>query len=187
MEGEKNIFFPFFAFFWNFLKKISNFLKKYEKNSTTYTGHMEPKIILFSIFPQTKMVFLRGKIAKNQLHLAKFGCVSGAISIFRKPGLWQIGVVTKYRWLNATKWPQMPQKLIRTISHGSGHPLDTLNHGLGPLFYCFITLFCVKGSLDPPWHILAAPWTPWRPPDPWYVILGQIQSSWVIMSHIWPI
>ena len=30
-----------------------------------------------------KWFFLRGKIAKNQLHLAKFGCVSGAISIFR--------------------------------------------------------------------------------------------------------
>ena len=85
--GGKMDFFSFFAFFWNFSKKISNFLKKYEKNSTTYTGHMEPKIILFAIFPQTKMVFLRGKIAKNQLHLAKFGCVSGAISIFRKPGL----------------------------------------------------------------------------------------------------
>ena len=86
MEGEKKYFFSFFCIFWNFFKKISNFLKKYVKNSTTYTGHMEQKIILFAIFPQRKMVFFRGKIAKNQLHLAKFGCVSGAISIFRKPG-----------------------------------------------------------------------------------------------------
>ena len=76
-------FFSFFAFFLEFSKKISHFLKKYDKNSTIYTGHMEPKIILFSIFPQTKIIFLRGKIAKNQLHLAKFGCVNGAISIFR--------------------------------------------------------------------------------------------------------
>ena len=30
MEGEKNIFFPFFAFFWNFSKKIATFLKKYD-------------------------------------------------------------------------------------------------------------------------------------------------------------
>ena len=151
---------------------------------------MEPKIILFSIFPQTKMVFLRGKIAKNQLHLAKFGCVSGAISIFRKPGLWQIGVVTKYRWLNATKWPQMPQKWVRTIPHGSGHTLGTLNHGFGPLFCCFITLFGAGSSLHPPGpprRPLAPPWTPWCPPDPWYVILGHSQSSWAIVSHLWPI
>ena len=179
MEGEKNIFFPFFAFFWNFSKKISNFLKKYEKNSTTYTGHMEPKIILFSIFPQTKMVFLRGKIAKNQLHLAKFGCVSGAISIFRKPGLWQIGVVTKYRWLNATKWPQMPQKWVRTIPHGSGHTLGTLNHGFGPLYCCFITLFGAGSSLHPPG-------APWRPPGPPGGPLTPGMSSWAIVSHPGP-
>ena len=50
-----------------------------------------------------------------------------------------------------------------------------LNHGLGPLFCCFITLSGAEGSLDPPgapWCPLAPPWTPWCPPDPWYVILS---------------
>ena len=33
---------------------------------------------------------------------------------------------------------------------------------------------------------LKPPWTPWCPHDPWYVIVDHCQSSWVIMSHIWP-
>ena len=64
-------------------EKISNFLKKYDQNSTIYTGHPEPKNIIFRIFPRTKLVIIHGKIAKKQSHLAKFGCVSGAISIFQ--------------------------------------------------------------------------------------------------------
>ena len=35
----------------------------------------------------------------------------------------------------------MPQKWIKTISFGSGHTLGTFNHGLEPLFCCFITYF----------------------------------------------
>ena len=70
----------------------------------------------------------------------------------------------------------MPQKLIRTMSHGSGHALDTLKHGLGPLFYCFITLFCAEGSLNP----IGAPW---RPPGPPGRPLTPGMSSWVIVSH----
>ena len=103
--------------------------------------------------------------------------VSGnaGIKIFRKPGFWPIGVFTKYRWLNATKWPKMLQKLIRTISHVSRHTLDTLNHGLGPLFYCFITLFCAEGSLDPVGG-------PWRPPGPPGGPLTLSMSS-IIVSH----
>ena len=112
------------------------------------------KIILFSIFPQTKMVFLRGKIAKNQLHLAKFGCVSGAISIFRKPCLWQIGVVTKYRWLNATKWPQMPQKWVNTIPFGSGHTL------VWGYYFAVLSLFLAPGVA---WTPPGAPWPPLGP------------------------
>ena len=39
------------------------------------------------------------------------------------------------------------------------------------------------------WRLVppGAPWTPWCPHNPWYVILGHSQSSWVIISHIWPI
>ena len=40
--------------------------------------------------------------------------------------------------------------------------MGTLNHGLGPLFCCFITLFGAGGTLDP----LAPPGAPWRPPGP---------------------
>ena len=124
----------------------------------------------------------------TKLHLVV--CVSGRIIFFLKPGFWQIGFFTKYGCFSASKWPQMPQKWVNTIPFGSGHTLGTLNHGLGPLFCCFITLFGARGSLDPPgapWCPLAPPWTPWCPQDPWYVILGHSQSFWVIMSHIWPI
>ena len=44
--------------------------------------------------------------------------------------------------------------------------MGTLNHGLGPLFCCFITLFGAGGTLDPP----GAPMTPGM-------------SSWAIVSH----
>ena len=118
---------------------------------------------------------MRGKL-RDPPNFAPDGLWKWCYKIFQKPDFWQIGVFTKYRWLNATKWPQMPRKLIRTISHGSGHTLDTLNHGLGPLFYCFITLFCVEGSLDPAG-------TPWRPPGPPGGPLTPGMSSWVIVSH----
>ena len=117
-------------------------------------------------------------------------CETLCVIFFLKPGFWQIGIFTKYHYFNAPKWPQIPQKWVNTTPFGSGHTLGTLNHGLGPLFCCFITLFGARGSLDPPgapWCPLAPPWTPWCPHDPWYVILGHSQSSWVIMSHIWPI
>ena len=52
-------------------------------DSTVSTGHPEQKNIIFRIFPRTKLVIIHGKIAKKQSHLAKFGCVSGAISIFQ--------------------------------------------------------------------------------------------------------
>ena len=42
----------------------------------------------------------------------------------------------------------MSQKWVRTIPHGPGHTLDTLNHGFGPLFCCFITVFGAGGSLE---------------------------------------
>ena len=71
---------------------------------------------------------------------------------FLKPGFWQIGIFTKYHCFNAPKWPQIPQKWVNTTPFGSGHTLGTLNHGLGSLFCCFITLFGAGGSLDPRMH-----------------------------------
>ena len=110
-----------------------------------------------------------------------------------KPWFSTFAVFTKYRCCNPSKWPQMPQKWVNIIPFGWGHILGTLNHGLGPLFCCFITLFGAGGTLDPPgapWCPLAPPWTAWCPHDPWYVILGYIvKSSWPghYFSHIWPI
>ena len=118
---------------------------------------------------------MHGKI-RHPPNFAPDGLWKWCYKIFQKTWFWQIGVFTKYRWLNATKWPQMPQKLIRTISHGSGHTLDTLNHGLGPLFYCFITLFCVEGSLDPAG-------TPWRPPGPPGGPLDPLAAPWPLVCH----
>ena len=144
----------------------------------------------FRSFPYILGILVCMENSQKCRFLLQVVCGNAGINFFRKPVLWQIRVFTKYHWFNATKWPQMPQKWMRTIPHGPGHTLGTLNHGFGPLYCCFITLFGAGGILDPPgtpWHPLAPPWTPWCPHDPWYVILGHSQSSWVIMGHIWPI
>ena len=91
---------------------------------------------------------------------------------------------------NTQNFGRNSEEKIGHWSLWSGHTLGTLNHDLGPLFCCFISLFGAGGSLDPPgapWCPLAPPCTPWCPHDPWYVILGHSQSFWVIMGHIWPI
>ena len=89
----------------------------------------------------------------------------------------------------------MPQKWINTIPLGSEHTLGTLNHGLEPLFCCFITHFGVGSSLvapSTPWCPLTPPWTPLEPPWPlvchplpYSIILGHYgsylsHSEWVI-------
>ena len=110
-------------------------------------------------------------------------CGNAGIIFFRKPGFLQIGVFTKYRWFNATKWPQMPQKRKRTIPHGSGHTLGTLNHGLGPLFGCFITFLApgvASTPLAPCCQLLRVDGTYFRPPKaslqfddfPWEIFTG---------------
>ena len=70
----------------------------------------------------------------------------------------------------------MPQKWVRTIPHGSGHTLGTLNHVFGPLFCCFITLFGAGGSLDPNG-------APWLLPGPPGGSLTSSMSSWAIISY----
>ena len=103
-------------------------------------------------------------------------CVTLTVIFFLKLGFWQIGVFTKYGCFNPSKWPQMPQKWVNTIPFGSGHTLGTLNHDLGPLFCCFISLFGAGGSLDPP----GAPCAPWRPPG---APMTPDMSSWAMVSH----
>ena len=103
-------------------------------------------------------------------------CINDCVKSILRRGFWQIGVFTKYRRCNASKWPQMPQKWVNTIPFGSQHTLGTLNHGLGSLFCCFITLFGAGGILDPPG-------APWRPPGPPGAPMTPGMSSWAIVSH----
>ena len=105
-------------------------------------------ILIFKNFPSILSICILMENCETYEFLLQVACVSGAILIFPKPGFWQIGVFTKYRCFNAPNRPQMPQKWIRTIPFGSGHTLGTLNHGLGPLFCCFITLFGAGGTID---------------------------------------
>ena len=70
----------------------------------------------------------------------------------------------------------MPQNWINTIPFGSGHTLGTFNHGLEPLFCCFITHFGVGSSLVTP----GAPWcTPGAPLDP-------LEPPWPLVCHPLP-
>ena len=60
------------------------------KIAPQYAGHMEQKNELFAIFRAVTVGTDDRKIVKKQLHLAKFGCVSGAILvIFSDFGLGQ--------------------------------------------------------------------------------------------------
>ena len=70
----------------------------------------------------------------------------------------------------------MPQKWTNTIPFGSGHTLGTFNHGLEPLFCCFITHFGVGSSL-------VAHGAPWRPPGPPGTPLTPGMSSLAIHNH----
>ena len=70
----------------------------------------------------------------------------------------------------------MPQNWINTIPFGSGHTLGTFNHGLEPLFCCFITHFGVGSSL-------VAPGAPWCPPGPPGTPLTPGMSSLAIHNH----
>ena len=90
------------------------------------------------------------------------------------------GLSTNYNFWSCNIYCAWLIKGLQSPSLLGQATLGTLNHGLRPLFCCFITLFGAGGSLDPPE-------APWCPHDSWYVNLGHSQSFWVIMSHIWPI
>ena len=140
--------------------------------------HSPPGAILLSFcnFPYTLGTLGCMENCKNSVKLHQVGSGSGHVISILEPGFDNICVLTKYRCCNASKWPQMHQKWIITIPVGSGHTLDTLNHGLESLFYCFITHFGAGGSLDPPG-------APWRPPGPPGAPLTPGMSSWAIVSH----
>ena len=113
---------------------------------------------------------------ENLKKLHRVGCINACVKSILQRCFWQYCVFTKYRCCNASKWPQMHQKWIRTIPFGSGHTLGTLKHGLESLFYCFITIFDVGSSLAPPG-------APWCPPGPPGAPLTPGMSSWTIVSH----
>ena len=149
----------FFTVFW---RKKSHFLKKLNFHTVLSTAKFCYRIRFFGNFPH--LLGTLGGVENcetiKKLHLVV--CGNECIIFFLKPGFWQIGFFTKYGCFYASKWPQMPQKWVNTIPFGSGHTLGTLNHGLGSLFCCFITLFGAGGSLDPP----GAPLDPLVPPWP---------------------
>ena len=145
----------------------------------------------FRSFPYILGILVCMENSQKCRFLLQVVCGNAGIIFFRKPGFLQIGVFTKYRWFNATKWPQKPQKRKRTIPHGSGHTLGTLNHGLGLLFGCFITLLApgvASTPLAPPGAPLVAPWPLVCHPGPYSVILGHYESylthlEWMIDAH----
>ena len=85
----------------------------------------------------------------NHLKIAPGGLGLSLCDFFLKSGFCQIDVFTKYRCCNTSKWPQMPQKWIRTTLFWI---LES--HGLRPFFDIFIALFVAKCNQDPP----GAPW-----------------------------
>ena len=120
-----------------------------------------------------------GKVWNGPL-VASFHLRKRQIFFYLKSGNWQYCVLNKYRCFNASKWSQMHQKWINTIPFGSLHTLGTLNHGLGSLFCCVITVFGAGGSLDLP----GAPLGPLVPPRP---LVCHPRPQSVIMGHVWPI
>ena len=139
------------------------------KNYTFTQGFPQPNFTIglgfLAIFHRPWVCWALWKIAKP-FRNCTWWSVEAIVWIYPKnPFFWQIWVFTKYGCFNAPKWPQMPHKWVNTIPFGSGHTLGTLNHGLGSLFCCFITLFGARGT-DTKFHIFP-----------------QIPLLWSIMSH----
>ena len=154
----------------------SEILKKILVYTIASTAKFYYRIRFFGNFPETLGISGSLENCENFIKLHPVVCGNDCINFLLKAGFWQIGVLTKYHYCNASKCPQMPQKWVNTIPFGSHHTLDTLNHGLESLFYCFITHFGAGGSLDPPG-------APWRPPGPPGAPLTPGMSSWAIVSH----
>ena len=70
-------------------------------------------------FPMLKFSPSRLENCETIQKLHMLVCGSDCIKYVLKPGFWLIGVFTIQ--CNASKWPQMPQKWIRTIPFWSGH------------------------------------------------------------------
>ena len=134
------------------------------------------KLGFFFNFPHSLDIQGCVEISKNSIFFHRFACVNLGIKKLMKLTFTTIGGFTQYSCFNAYKWPQMLQTWRRTILFWSGHTLGTLKHGLGSLFYCFITSFGVGSSLDPPD-------APWWPPGPPGAPLTPGMSSWTIVSH----
>ena len=83
MEGEKNIFFPFFAFFWNFSKKISNFLKKYYYNTSVSTAKYYYMTFNFRSFPHMLGIQVCVENSQKYRFLLQMVCGNAGIIFFR--------------------------------------------------------------------------------------------------------
>ena len=102
--------------------------------------------LIFGNFPETLGMSWSLENSETSIFLHCLACGSPGLKKFPKPRFSTFGVFTKYRCCNPSKWPQMPQKWVNTTPFGSGHTLGTSNHGSGPSFCCFITLFGARGS-----------------------------------------
>ena len=74
-----NIFFYFFPFFTDFWKKISDFLKKYDQNSTASTAKFCNMTSIFDNFPGRLTTWVILENCKKCYFLLQLACGSGAI------------------------------------------------------------------------------------------------------------
>ena len=72
-------------------------------DSTVSTGQLEPKMTLLRIFQLFSDTQNSWKIVKNQSHLAKFGCVSGAILVILFKKMWFFSSKMRKKWKTALK------------------------------------------------------------------------------------
>ena len=112
--GVVFIFFVTRIFFCTFCDFLKNEIGNSEKNMHLrchFPAKFYYKIRFFSNFPHLLGVPRGVENCKNLKKLHRVGWKNGNVKISLDP----VGVFTKYRSCNAPKWPQMPQKWIRTI------------------------------------------------------------------------
>jgi len=121
---------PFGCIKTTILSEIANLSKTWileNLDSTVSTDHLDQKKWVFAIFQHNKYTKECWKIAKNQSHLAKFGCGNGAILvIFSDFGLGQPKrhFFDSFFSILATKGPQMWQKSLIPWKYDGKTPLE---------------------------------------------------------------
>ena len=144
----------------------------------------------FSYFSQVIQHILNlGKI-RNGPKVASFHLLKRLILFYLKSDFWQIlrfqYITLFYCTQMAPNAPEMNKNHLFWVRTHFG----CFKPWFGAIVLLFYHSFLHRGYPRPPWSpvvLPGAPMDPWSPHDPWYVILDHCQSSWVIMSPIWPI